>query len=50
VAVVSNSSPLIAFDAIGQFNILHALFSVILIPPAVAREVAPSLLGLYKLR
>jgi hypothetical protein len=43
VAVVSNSSPLIAFAAIGQLNLLPAIFQSILIPPAVAVEITPSI-------
>lgn len=39
--VVSNSSPLIAFSAIGQLD--PALFASILIPPAVVLEIAPSI-------
>jgi uncharacterized protein len=40
--VISNSSPLIALEQIGQLDLLHVLFSTVLIPPAVAREVAPT--------
>lgn len=43
MAVVSNSSPLIAFAAIEQLPLFSALFESILIPPAVAREIAPSI-------
>jgi uncharacterized protein len=43
VAVVSNSSPLIAFAAIGQLNLLPAIFQSILIPPAVAIEITLSI-------
>jgi hypothetical protein len=43
VAVVSNSSPLIAFAAIEQLHLFSALFESVLIPPAVAREIAPSI-------
>src|ERR1035438_1834356 len=42
MAVVSNSSPLIAVGQIGQLGLLHQLFHEILIPPAVAREAAAS--------
>jgi uncharacterized protein len=42
VAVVSNSSPLIAFAAIEQLHLFPALFGSVLIPPAVASEIAPS--------
>lgn len=41
--VVSNSSPLIAFAAIGQLNLFPAVFQSIFIPPAVALEIAPSI-------
>lgn len=43
MAVVSNSSPLIACAAIGQLPLIAALFRSVLIPPAVAREIAPSI-------
>jgi hypothetical protein len=43
VEVVSNSSPLIALTQIGQLDLLRRLHPCILIPPAVAREVAPTL-------
>ena len=43
MAVVSNSSPLIAFAALGQLNLLPAIFQSILIPPAVAAEITPSI-------
>ena len=43
MAVVSNSSPLIAFAAIEQLPLLPAVFQSILIPPSVALEVAPSI-------
>lgn len=42
MTVVSNSSPLIAFDTIGESRLLPAIFGSVLIPPAVAREIAPS--------
>jgi predicted nucleic acid-binding protein len=38
LAVVSNSSPLIAFAAIQQLSLFPALFESVLIPPAVALE------------
>jgi predicted nucleic acid-binding protein len=41
--VVSNTSPLIAFSEIEQLDLLRRLFASVLIPPAVAAEVAPSL-------
>jgi predicted nucleic acid-binding protein len=43
VAVVSNSSPRIAFAAIEQLHLFSALFDSVLIPSAVAREIAPSI-------
>lgn len=43
MATVSNSSALIALAQIGQLDLLPRLFGSILIPPAVAREVSPSL-------
>jgi len=43
VAVVSNSSPLIALARIQRLDLLPAIFASVLIPPAVAREIAPSI-------
>lgn len=43
MVVVSNSSPLIAFADIGQLNLLPAIFGSVLVPPAVATEIAPSI-------
>jgi hypothetical protein len=43
VAVVSNSSPLIALARIQRLDLLPAIFESVLIPPAVAREIAPSI-------
>ena len=43
MAVVCNSSPLIALSQIGQLELLHTLFQEVLIPPAVAKEAAGSL-------
>jgi uncharacterized protein len=43
VAVVSNSSPLIALAQIRRLDLLPAIFEAVLIPPAVAREIAPSI-------
>ncbi|NUQ62763.1 MAG: DUF3368 domain-containing protein [Pirellulales bacterium] len=40
--VVSNASPLIALEQIGQLPILKGLFGTVAIPPAVAREIAPT--------
>lgn len=40
--VVSNASPLIALDQIGQLDLLHHLFPNLVVPPAVAEEVAPT--------
>ena len=39
--VVSNSSAIIALDRIGQFQLLSGLFTQLIVPPAVVREVAP---------
>jgi len=39
---VSNSSPLIALEKIGRLDLLQQLFSAVIIPPAVARETAPT--------
>lgn len=44
-AVVADASPLIALQQIEQLNLLQALFASVLIPPAVAREIAPSVPG-----
>jgi predicted nucleic acid-binding protein len=43
VAVVSNSSPLIALAGIQRLDLLSAIFESVLIPPAVAREISPSI-------
>jgi predicted nucleic acid-binding protein len=43
MAVVSNSSPLIAPAEIKQLDLLRRLFESVWIPRAVAAEVAPSL-------
>jgi predicted nucleic acid-binding protein len=40
--VISNASPLIALEQIGHLDSLKGRFSVILTPPAVAREIAPT--------
>ena len=40
---VFDASPLIIFDQIGYFAVLRELFHQIVVPTAVAREVAPSL-------
>ena len=40
--VISNSSPLIALTQIGRLDLLRRLYTSILIPPAVAREVEPT--------
>jgi uncharacterized protein len=41
--VVADASPLIALHQIEQLELLNTLFGEILVPPAVAREVAPRL-------
>ena len=41
-AVVADASPLIAFHQIGQLPLLEALFTTLLVPPAVAKEIAPT--------
>jgi predicted nucleic acid-binding protein len=43
VAVVSNFSPLIALAGIRRLDFLPAIFESVLIPPAVAREISPSI-------
>jgi hypothetical protein len=43
--VVSDASPLIALSAIGQLEILHALYGQTLIPEAVRQEVVEAGLG-----
>ena len=40
--VISNSSPLIALTQIGRLDLLRRLYTCIWIPPAVAREVEPT--------
>jgi predicted nucleic acid-binding protein len=40
---VSDASPLIALYQIDHLDLLQALFSDVVVPPAVTREVAPSL-------
>ena len=40
--VVSNASALIALAQMGHFGLLERLFSAVLIPPAVAQEIAPT--------
>lgn len=41
--IVSNSSPLIALARIQRLDLVPALLRSVLIPPAVAREIAPSI-------
>ena len=43
MAVVSNSSPLIALARIQRLDLLAAIFKSVLIPPAVAHEISPSI-------
>ena len=40
--VVSNASPLIALEQIDHLELLQHLFGTVLVPPAVAYEVAPT--------
>jgi uncharacterized protein len=40
---VSDASPLIALHQLGRLALMQGLFSEVVVPPAVAREVAPSL-------
>jgi predicted nucleic acid-binding protein len=40
--VVADASPLIALHQIGEFRLLRALFTELIVPPAVAREIIPS--------
>jgi hypothetical protein len=42
VPVISNSSPLIALTQIGRLDLLRRLYACVSIPPAVAREVEPT--------
>ena len=39
---VSNSSPLIALEKIGRLDLLRELFSLVVVPPAVAIETTPT--------
>ena len=41
--VVSDTSPLIALHQVGRLSLLQSLFTEVRVPPAVAREAAPSL-------
>src|SRR5262245_41132832 len=36
---VSDSSPLIAYSRIGRLDLLESVFQVVLVPPAVLREI-----------
>jgi predicted nucleic acid-binding protein len=40
--VVADASPLIAFQQIGQLELLRAVFAELTVPPAVCREILPS--------
>ena len=44
MAVVSNSSPLIALTQIGRLDLLGRLHARVLIPPAVAKEIEPTMM------
>jgi predicted nucleic acid-binding protein len=41
-SVVADASPLIAFQQISQLSLLQAVFTEVIVPPAVAREIQPS--------
>ncbi len=41
-SVVADASPLIALQQIGQLSVLQAIFTEVIVPPAVAREIQPS--------
>ena len=43
MSVVSNSSPLIALARIERLDLVPTILQSVLIPPAVAREIAPSI-------
>jgi uncharacterized protein len=40
--IISNASPLIALEQLSQLELLRRLYSNLVVPAAVAREVAPS--------
>jgi predicted nucleic acid-binding protein len=40
--VVADASALIAFQQIGQLSLLQKVFMEVIVPPAVAREIQPS--------
>ncbi len=42
--IVSNASPVIALEQIGQLHLLQQLFDRVIVPPAVAREVSPTVM------
>lgn len=42
--VISNASPLIALEQIGQLDLLERLFNRVAVPPAVVAEVSPSVI------
>jgi predicted nucleic acid-binding protein len=39
--VVADAGPLIALQQIGQLRLLRAVFTELIVPPAVAREILP---------
>ena len=40
--VISNSSPLIALEQLDSLGLLERMFGSVVVPPAVAKEVAPT--------
>lgn len=42
MSIVSNASPLIALEQLSRLDLLEKIFGSVLVPPAVIREVAPT--------